>query len=106
MSHKKLIRNQLDRISEVTGETYVLDYNRSRGGYIVWAKKVGVPYNCEPSHLLCFRAPGRELCEYLKGVLWGIGVCESLTDKKIDYLRFIEAIDKDTRKLLKKELDL
>lgn len=104
INYKWLITDKLDRISEVTGETYVLDYDRSRVGYEVLAKDTRVSYNYPPKHLLFFRASGRVLYQYLQGVLWGMGVKMSLIDKKIDYLRFIEKIDKETRMMLKREL--
>ena len=104
INYKELITYKLDRISELTGETYVIDYNRSRGGYIVMAKDTEVSYTYPPKKLLCYRAPGRILYKYLEGVLWGMGVNGSLIDKKIDYLQSIEKIDKKTRMMLKKEL--
>ena len=104
INYKWLITDKLSRISKVTGETYVLDYNRSRGGYKVFAKDTKVSYNYPPKRLLCYRASARVLYKYLEGVLWGMGVNGSLIDKKIDYLRFIEKIDEETRMVLKKEL--
>lgn len=103
-NYKELITDKLNRISELTGETYVLNYDSSCGWYEVLAKDTKTPYAYAPKKLLYYRAPGRVLYQYLKGVLWGMGVNGGLIDKKIDYLQSVEKIDKETRMMLKREL--
>lgn len=103
-NYKELITYKLNRISELTGETYVLNYDSSRGWYEVLAKDTKTSYAYAPKKLLYYRAPGRVLYQYIKGVLWGMGVNGDLVNKKIDYLLSTEKIDKETRMMLKREL--
>lgn len=73
MNCKSLIKQQLEAISELTGENYGLDFNRYYGGYMFWTIVPGNSGANMSEVLFCSltRMPGREMYRYLQGVLSG-----------------------------------
>lgn len=106
MSYKSLIRGKLNKISDFTGENYGLDYNRETCDYMFWVNAPLLSYKCHSSHLeySMRRMSGRELYNYLDGVITGYITCLSITYEKLKRLRFCGIIDNKTCMMLDKKL--
>lgn len=106
MNYEKAIREKLNKISEFTKENYGLDYSREAGGYMFWENSPLLSYKCPSSHLhySMRRMSGRELYNYLDGVITGYITALSLTYEKLNHLRFCGIIDNKTCMMLDKRL--